>query len=155
MAKTLVFSLYVVLAGPPSIPATTVARPSPSSVLCSPGSFIKFLPTTAELAVTSPTCSTNVTIEIGAIKSIEPISNLGNISFGTLKNGFEFIIEKSTSPNATDTRYPASIPNRIGTSLKNPFVNSDTHTIVAIATMATIQFLSRSIPTKVPFAVMF
>ena len=41
---TLVFSPYVVLAGPPNEPATNVAKPSPSKVLSNPGSFIKSLP---------------------------------------------------------------------------------------------------------------
>ena len=37
-ASTPVFSPYVVLAGPPKKPAKLVARPSPSSVRCRPGS---------------------------------------------------------------------------------------------------------------------
>ena len=41
---TLVFSPYVVFAGPPTSPAATLAKPSPKRVLSNPGSLIKSLP---------------------------------------------------------------------------------------------------------------
>ena len=42
---TPVFSPYVVLAGPPMNPAQNVATPSPISVRCNPGLFVKSRPT--------------------------------------------------------------------------------------------------------------
>ena len=67
MARTPVFSPYVVIAGPPRRPAMKRATPSPSKVKCKPGSSKKFFPTTAPFVVMSPRCSINVTIEIGQI----------------------------------------------------------------------------------------
>ena len=66
---TEVFSPYVVFAGPPSIPATNVAIPSPSNVLSNPGFLSKSFPIIELNAVWSPICSAIVTNAIGAIVS--------------------------------------------------------------------------------------
>ena len=65
MASTAVFSPYVVFAGPPSKALAMVATPSPRTVRCNPGSFMKSLPHTVLLALMSPKCSINVTIARG------------------------------------------------------------------------------------------
>ena len=82
-SRTPVFSPYVVLAGPPMKPAIAVARPSPSRVLCRPGSERKFSPTVAEIADISPTCSIMVAIAIGAMIIMLVRSNLQSCSGGS------------------------------------------------------------------------
>lgn len=86
IANTPVFSLYVVLATDPINPANIVANPSPSNVLCSPGSFLKSFPTTYELADISPICSSNVAITTGTISTIALIENFGAENVGNEKN---------------------------------------------------------------------
>ena len=83
MARTPVFSEYVVLAGPPTNPANKVASPSPIRVLWRPGSFKKSFPTTVPLVVTSPMCSIKVTQAIGAMERMAPSSNFGRDIKGT------------------------------------------------------------------------
>ena len=51
-----------------------VARPSPNSVRCRPGSLIKFLPTVEEMADTSPICSTMVASAMGMMVTREVTS---------------------------------------------------------------------------------
>ena len=66
----------MVLAGPPNIPATTVARPSPRRVRCRPGSAMKFLPVVEEMADMSPMCSIMAAMAMGAMTRMEVRSNL-------------------------------------------------------------------------------
>lgn len=78
IAKTPVFSEYVVFATDPISPANIVAIPSPRIVLCRPGSLTKSFSQTFELAEISPICSNNVANTTGAISTIAFIENLGN-----------------------------------------------------------------------------
>ena len=72
---TLVFSPYVVFAGPPNNPATVVANPSPSYVFSNPGFLIKSFLIIVLSAMWSPICSAIVTNAIGAIVKNPTILN--------------------------------------------------------------------------------
>ena len=73
--STPVFSPYVVLAGAPKSEASEVARPSPISVRCNPGSFRKSLPTVDEMAHISPICSMIVATAIGTMAMMVEMRN--------------------------------------------------------------------------------
>ena len=77
IAITPMFSPYVVFGGPPHTAAHAVARPSPTSVRCKPGSFKKSFPTTRDVVSVSPKCS-----QIVASETMTKVSEATKLNFG-------------------------------------------------------------------------
>ena len=149
--STPVFSPYVVLAGAPNTEARNVARPSPQSVRCRPGSLMKFLPTVLWIAHMSPMCSMIVAKAIGKMAMIDVTirSKLGSfiteiavrsISIGRPIHATSLSLEKSTSPIAAARIYDPTTPSRIGTILMMPLPQIDVPMTIAMAVTASSQF---------------
>ena len=114
-ASTPVFSPYVVLAGAPKSEARIVARPSPRSVRCRPGSAMKLRLTVELMAEMSPMCSIMVASASGMIvmtavmaspasKLLESAKTVFSKVTGRPTQGAAATPEKSTSPSATASR---------------------------------------------------
>ena len=154
-ASTPVFSPYVVLAGAPKSEASIVARPSPSSVRCSPGSTMKLRLHVELMAETSPICSIIVANANGMMVMIavmaSPESNPGpnsantvlSHSSGSPTQSASATAEKSTSPIMKANTYDTMTPMRMGMILIIPRPHTLHTTIAASATRATSQFVEQ------------
>ena len=77
MAKTPIFSPYVVFGVAPKKPERMLAIPSPNNERSSPGSFMRSRPTMLLVTTKWPTCSANTTNKAGIIIKIALILKTG------------------------------------------------------------------------------
>ena len=114
----------MVTGGPAKNALAKQAKPSPSSVRCSPGSLVKSFSATAPTTYTSPICSITGAIATGIMNKSGSQLRSGSekraIPEGKANHDASATGRKSTSPKQQAAMYPAVIPQTTGTSLSSP-----------------------------------
>ena len=77
MARTPMFSPYVVFGVEPKKPEMMVDRPLPKMERSTPGSYVRSWPTKLPETIRWPMCSTMTTSEAGRMMRMAPRSNFG------------------------------------------------------------------------------